>query len=220
MKKKSDPIRTRFPSPISKKAPKLSKEQKIRTITSHFTEILQVLGLDLDDPSLRKTPERIARMYVNEIFAGLDDANFPDAARLEEEAVATHGHHSMIVTQCSFVSICEHHFVPMIGTAYVGYIPHGSLIGLSKLHRLVRFFAARPQLQERLTAQVADSLATLVASPDVACSISAQHSCVIMRGVKDESGRTVTNYFGGAIRSDSSLREEFFRSIESLRDSN
>jgi GTP cyclohydrolase I len=216
MSKKKDAIHTRFPSPISKKAPLLSKEKKIDFIATRFREILEVLGLDLADPSLQKTPERIARMYVNEIFSGLDDANFPHAALLEEEAVAAGGHHSMIVTQCSFVSICEHHFVPMIGTAYVGYVPNGRLIGLSKLHRLVRFFAARPQLQERLTAQIADSLSTLVATRDVACTITAQHSCVLMRGVKDESGRTTTNYFSGTLKRDPVLQEEFFRTIERL----
>jgi len=208
---------TRFPSPIKKGKRQLSREDKISQISHHFAKILDLLGLDLADPSLAKTPLRIAKMYVDEVFSGLDYANFPAFSTIEEYHSTETSGSSLVLSQCSFVSFCEHHFVPMIGKAYVAYIPKKKLVGLSKLHRIVRYFASRPQLQERLTAQIADSLATLIGSPDVCCSITCQHACVIMRGVKDESAITSTSYFSGIFKRDRTMREEFFRGIQRIK---
>lgn len=206
-----DPFVTRFPSPIKENS--FSREEKIAHIAHHFREIMTILGLDVADDSLAKTPLRVAKMYVDEVFTGLDPNNFPEVQLFEEDLVCLEGESGFVVSQCSFYSFCEHHFVPMSGKAYVAYIPTGKLIGLSKLHRLVRFFAARPQLQERLGAQVGDALSHIVNSKDIAVSIEAEHSCVHIRGVKDQMGKTITNYFSGAFKTDATKREEFLRSI-------
>lgn len=203
---------TRYPSPIVKND--LSEKEKIELIASRFRDIMQALGLDITDESLAKSPLRVAKMYVNEVFSGLNLQNFPDIQLIDEEHTSDVGHHSLIVTKCSFISFCEHHFVPMTGTAFVAYIPKGKLIGLSKIHRVVRFFAKRPQLQERLTSQIADSLAILLHSEDIAVSLHAKHFCVMARGVHDESGATSTSYFGGIFKTDHQKRDEFFHAID------
>lgn len=205
---------TRYPSPISEDAPLLTNEEKISQIADHFEEIMKILGLDLDDDSLAKTPERVARMYVNEIFSGLDLETFPDVSLFDEECAQEQNGQGVILTQVSFTSFCEHHFVPMIGKAYVGYIPSKKIVGLSKIHRIVRFFASRPQLQERLTSQIADSLQTILETDDIAVSIQAQHFCVIARGVQDENSLTSTSALLGSFKEDFLKKEEFFRLIE------
>jgi len=192
----------------------LSEEEKIAKIEEHFTEILSILGLDLSHGSIQKTPHRVAKMYVKEIFQGLNIDNFPRMTILEDPVSTTAEKGGLIVSQCSFTSMCEHHLVPMIGKAYIGYIPNKKLLGLSKLNRIVRYFAARPQLQERLTAQIVDSIRELTESEDIACTVIAQHCCVLMRGVKDEKGITTTNFFSGQFKTDLARQKEFYHAMK------
>lgn len=190
----------------------LSPEEKIRQIAEHFRGIIEILGLDLSDDSLERTPIRIAKMYVEEVFAGLDENNFPDISFFKDDFHHEHKA-NMVFVKVGFTSFCEHHFVPMTGFAYVAYVPSNRLIGLSKIARIVRFFARRPQVQERLTAQIADSLAILLEMENVAVSITAHHHCVISRGIQDESSHTITNVLRGRFESDHTLRNEFFEAI-------
>ena len=204
--------KTNYPSPIRKDRNKLSKEEKIQIIEERMRDVLEVLGMDLTDESLQRTPYRIAKMYVNEVFSGLDEENFPNISTVEDHF--EHQNESNIVfVRVTFTSFCEHHFVPFSGVAYVSYKPNGRLIGLSKIPRLVRFFAKRPQLQERLTAQIADSLAILMNTEDVAVSIAATHFCVVARGIEDEGSHTITNVLRGKFGSDEKVRQEFFDAI-------
>ncbi|MBA2728178.1 MAG: GTP cyclohydrolase I FolE [Parachlamydiaceae bacterium] len=203
---------TAYPTPHKTDGPELSKEEKIETIAGHFKAIMETLGLDINDSSLARTPYRVAKMYVNEIFSGLDATTFPKISFIKDEF--QHDAHSNIVfLKVNFNSFCEHHFVPMNGVAYIAYLPNGKLIGLSKIPRLVRFFSKRPQVQERLTAQIADSLVTLLGTENVAVSLSAQHFCVIARGVENENSRAITNVLRGGFDSDVDLRREFFEAI-------
>lgn len=209
---KTSPAITHFPSPIlSKKS--YSNEEKMKLIAKRFREIMEILGLDLEDDSLAKTPERIAKMYVEEIFSGLDESNFPDISFFKDQIHHEHKSHIVFV-KVGFTSFCEHHFVPMTGFAYVAYLPGDRLIGISKIHRLVRFFARRPQLQERLTAQIADCLAILLEIENVAVSIHAKHFCVMARGVQDENSQTITHVLRGQFNTDERLRREFFEGID------
>lgn len=207
------PAITNFPSPLLKKPKKtLSNEKKIEIIADRFKDILEVLGLDLKDDSIARTPYRIAKMYVEEIFSGLDEQNFPAISFFKDEFHHEHKA-NMVLTKVSFTSFCEHHFVPMNGIAYVAYIPEKQLIGLSKIPRVVRFFARRPQVQERLTAQIADCMALLLESNNIAISISAYHYCVIARGIEDEQSHTITNVLRGQFNTNENLRREFFEGI-------
>jgi GTP cyclohydrolase I len=206
------PAVTNFPSPILKVKPALSEEEKIQKIAHHFEEIMKVLGLDLTNDSLQKTPDRVAKMYVQEVFSGLDESNFPDISFFKDEFHHEHKAH-MIFVKAGFTSFCEHHFIPMTGFAYVAYLPRDKIIGISKIPRLVRFFARRPQLQERLTAQIADSLALLLQTDDVAVSVNARHYCVMARGIQDENSHTVTNVLRGNFNTQEDLRREFFEAI-------
>lgn len=203
---------TNYPSPISKKKNGMNNEEKISFIADKFRDIMLALDLDLNDHSLARTPERVAKMYVEEVFAGLNTAKFPRISFIEDQF--EHDNKANIVlVKVKFHSFCEHHFVPMFGTAHVAYIPNGKLIGLSKIPRIVRFFARRPQVQERLTAQIADSLCILLDTQDVAVSISAQHFCVIARGIEDESSHTITNVLRGNFDTNDVLRREFFEGV-------
>lgn len=205
------PAVTHFPTPLSPHA-QLSKEEKIENIASHFKAIMETLGLDLSNDSLAKTPCRVAKMYVEEFFSGLEEDNFPSISFFEDNL-----HHEsktgMIFVKVGFTSLCEHHFVPMTGNAYVAYIPNDKIIGLSKIPRIVRYFASRPQLQERLNAQIADCLAILLDIENVAVSITAQHHCVRARGIQDEQNLTVTNVLRGEFQSNDNIRREFFEAI-------
>lgn len=203
---------TRFPSPVVAEKPAMSKEDKVTYIAERFREIMEVLGLDLNDDSLARTPERIAKMYVNEIFSGLDLEEFPPISFIEDQ-FQHNEKSSMVFTKVSFTSFCEHHFVPMHGVAYVAYIPNGKLIGLSKIPRIVRFFSRRPQVQERLTAQIADSLSILLDTDHVAVSMSAQHHCILARGIEDTESNTTTNVLRGDFDTDDMRRREFFEAI-------
>lgn len=203
---------TRYPTPLKAPLSPKSNEEKIAYIAEKFHDIMEVLGLDLTDHSLARTPQRVAKMYVNEIFSGLDLEQFPDITTVEDRY--KHGEMSNIVfMKVNFTSFCEHHFVPMIGTAWVAYMPNGKLIGLSKIPRIVRFFARRPQLQERLTAQIADSLATVLDTEDVAVSIAAEHYCILARGIEDEDSHVITNVLRGQFETNTHIRREFFESI-------
>lgn len=201
------PAVTNFPSPL--KSNGLTEEEKIEIIALHMGKIMETLGLDLTNASLQKTPERIAKMYVQEVFAGLDEKNFPAITLIDDPAPEQTGR-LVAIRNISFSSFCEHHFVPMIGKADVAYIPSSHVIGLSKINRIVRYFAARPQLQERLTHQIHDCLKMILGTEDVAVSMTATHHCVALRGVQDDSSSTFTYALGGQFSTDSFLRTEFF----------
>ncbi|WP_016957191.1 GTP cyclohydrolase I FolE [Catenovulum agarivorans] len=184
----------------------LSADDKKAKIAEHMTAVMQILGLDLTDDSLAETPKRIAKMYVNEIFGGLDYDKFPKVTDIENKM----GVDEMItVDQISVSSTCEHHFITIDGYARVAYIPQDKVIGLSKINRIVRFFAQRPQVQERLTQQILVALQTLLETDDVAVSIKATHFCVKARGVMDANSITQTTALGGLFKSNPSTRQEF-----------
>ena len=206
------PAKTRFPTPMAKNPPILSDEEKIELIADRFKDIMTVLGLDLNNDSLAKTPYRVAKMFVQEVFAGLDEGQFPNISFFKDQ-LHHDGQANMIFNKVGFTSFCEHHFVPMTGFAYVAYIPEKKIIGISKIPRLVRYFARRPQLQERLTAQIADSLAILLGIEDVAVSITARHHCVLARGIQDENSQTITNVLLGQFHTTPETRREFFDAI-------
>ena len=188
----------------------LTDQEKIEQIQFHFKKIMQVLNIDLSDDSLRNTPERVAEMYVNEIFSGLDPANFPDMTTFEN----TYNYEGMLLEKnITLYSYCAHHFVPIIGKAHVAYFPSERVIGLSKINRLVRYFAHRPQIQEKLTMEIADTLGRSLQTEDVAVFIEADHLCVASRGVKDTNSVTRTSYYGGKFRT-REVRQEFLDSIK------
>ena len=186
----------------------LNRDEKYQRIKSAFNEITSSLGLDLNDDSLNETPHRVAKMYVDEIFSGLDYHNFPKITLIENKMNIEE---MVIIDEIELVSTCEHHFVNIDGQAKVAYIPGKKIIGLSKINRIVRFFSQRPQVQERLTQQVLIALQTLLETNDVAVSINATHYCVKSRGVMDTNSSTRTTSLGGAFKTDSSTRSEFLR---------
>ena len=184
----------------------LSTDEQIERITGLMAEVTQTLGLDLTDDSLADTPKRIAKMYVNELFAGLDYENFPKITQIDNKM----GVDEMVkVDKISVLSTCEHHFITIDGFARVAYLPKNKIIGLSKINRLVRFFARRPQVQERLTQQILVALQTLLETEDVAVSIKATHYCVKARGVMDANSHTETTALGGAFKTKPITRQEF-----------
>ena len=184
----------------------MTSEQKYLRIKGLMTEVVSTLGLDLTDDSLAETPHRIAKMYVNEIFSGLDYANFPKITQIDNKM----GVEEMVkISNISVVSTCEHHFITIDGLAKVAYIPKDNIIGLSKINRMVRFFAQRPQVQERLTQQILVALQTLLATEDVAVSINATHYCVKSRGIMDTSSSTQTTALGGCFKANPASRAEF-----------
>jgi GTP cyclohydrolase I len=194
-------------TPLKVDAFKESNAEKIRKISGHFREIMDVLGLDLTDDSLRDTPNRVAKMYVNEIFSGLNDENKPDYKLFENKFQ----YNQMLVEkEITLHSSCEHHFVPILGKAHVGYISNGYVIGLSKINRIVQHFAKRPQVQERLTVQIAEELKIALKTEDVAVLIEAKHMCVCMRGIQDHTSLTTTSSYHGKF-SDPLVRQEFFK---------
>ena len=184
----------------------MTSEEKYERIRGLMTEVVDTLGLDLKDDSLAETPHRIAKMYVQEIFCGLDYANFPKVALIENKM----GVEEMVkVSDISVTSTCEHHFVTIDGVAKVAYIPDAKIIGLSKINRIVRFFAQRPQVQERLTQQVLVALQALLETDNVAVTIDATHYCVKSRGVMDVNSKTQTTALGGIFKSSHRTRAEF-----------
>lgn len=184
----------------------LTDEEKIEKIKHHFTEIMQILGLDLTDDSLKETPRRVAKMYVNEIFEGLETKNFPRITTIENKMQ----YDQMVCVQdIEVMSVCEHHFQTIDGSATVAYIPHQKVIGLSKLNRIVEYFARRPQVQERLTKQIADCLEYLLDTENVAVHINARHYCLVARGVQDSRSSTTTSDLRGAFKKQPATRSEF-----------
>ena len=184
----------------------LSQEQKYQRIRGLMKEVIETLGLDLEDDSLAETPHRIAKMYVHEIFSGLDYRQFPRLSLIENKM----GADEMVkIRDIDFTSTCEHHFVTIDGVARVAYIPGDKIIGLSKINRIVRFFAQRPQVQERLTQQILVALQALLDTENVAVTIDATHYCVKARGVMDVNSRTQTTALGGDFKTNPSTRAEF-----------
>ncbi|MBD0787367.1 GTP cyclohydrolase I FolE [Vibrio sp. Y2-5] len=188
----------------------VSREEKKEKIESHMREILNLLGLDLTDDSLEETPHRIAKMYVDEIFSGLDYSNFPKITVIENKMNVSE---MVKVKDITVTSTCEHHLVTIDGKAAVAYIPRGKIIGLSKINRIVRFFAQRPQVQERMTQQILVALQALLESDDVAVTIDATHYCVKSRGVMDATSVTTTTALGGIFKSNPATRAEFLHGL-------
>jgi GTP cyclohydrolase I len=184
----------------------LSAQQKYERIRDLMTEVVHTLGLDLADDSLAETPHRVAKMYVHEIFSGLDYRQFPKLSLIENKM----GVNEMVkIRDIDLTSTCEHHFVTIDGVAKVAYIPQDRIIGLSKINRIVRFFGKRPQVQERLTQQILVALQALLGTEDVAVSIDATHYCVKSRGVMDSNSRTSTTALGGCFKENVHTRAEF-----------
>lgn len=181
-------------TPMKADAFKLSDDEKKQRIAILFEEIMDVMGLDLTDDSLQGTPKRVAKMYIDEIFSGLNPANKPKIALFDNKY---HYNQILVEKNITFYSNCEHHFVPIIGKAHVAYISSGKVIGLSKLNRIVQYYAKRPQVQERLTNQIAEELKAILQTDDVAVIIDAKHLCVSSRGIKDNTSATVTSYYDG-----------------------
>ena len=192
----------------------LSDEDKIQVIAKHFRHIMITLGLDLTDDSLERTPERVAKMFVREMFSGLSGKNFPKITSIDNKL----GYNEMVtVKDISIISVCEHHFVTIDGRATIAYIPKDKVIGLSKINRIAKFFSRRPQVQERLTKQIADCLCYVLETDDVAVYIHAKHYCVIQRGVEDAASETVTSDLRGAFREDPRTRSEFLSAVAVAR---
>lgn len=185
----------------------LTDDEKCSKIQRAMNDVMDALGLDLDDDSLCDTPRRIAKMYVDEIFSGLDYRKFPKITQIENKMKIEQ---PVQISDVSLTSTCEHHFVTIDGTASVSYIPKQTVIGLSKINRLVAFFAQRPQVQERLTQQIMVALQALTGTEDVAVSINATHYCVKARGIRDSKSYTKTSSLGGVFSRDADMRKEFF----------
>jgi GTP cyclohydrolase I len=204
-------IATSKSTPLRDDAFEIGDDTKIAKISWHFEEIMNTLGLDLSDDSLKGTPLRVAKMYVQELFSGLNPVNKPEATLFENKFQ----YNQMLVEKDIKVhSYCEHHFVPIIGKAHVAYIATGQVIGLSKINRIVDYFSKRPQVQERLTVQIADDLKKVLKTEDVAVIIEAEHMCVSMRGVKDQGSSTTTStFYGKFLQTDT--KNEFLKYVYS-----
>ena len=199
-----DHMYTGLQTPLKEDAFKLTNTEKKEKIATLFSEIMDVIGLDLTDDSLSGTPKRVAKMYIDEIFSGLDPRNKPKIALFDNK----YRYNQMLVEKnITFYSNCEHHFVPIIGKAHIAYISSGKVIGLSKLNRIVQYYAKRPQVQERLTNQIAEDLKAILGTEDVAVIIDAKHLCVSSRGVKDDTSATVTSYYGGSFNKTAKIAE-------------
>ena len=200
---------TSFETPMREDAFELDDEAKIKLIEKKFEDIMNILGLDLSDDSLRGTPGRVAKMYVQEIFKGLNPKNAPKIALFENK----YQYDQMLIERdITLYSNCEHHFVPIVGRAHVAYISNGKVIGLSKINRIVEYFAKRPQVQERLTVQIAHYLRDVLQTEDVAVVIDAKHLCVSSRGVEDTTSSTITATYLGKFQ-ETATRDEFLRHI-------
>jgi len=202
-------VMTTIETPMRADAFLLSDDEKIAQIEDKFRDIMNIMGMDLTDDSLQGTPHRVAKMYIKEIFSGLNPANKPAVKLFENK----YQYKEMLVERnITFYSNCEHHFVPIIGKAHVAYISGGKVIGLSKLNRIVQFFAKRPQVQERLTIQIAEELKRVMETEDVAVLIDAVHLCMSSRGVQDFNSATVTSSYSGAFNNEAT-RNEFLKYV-------
>ncbi|MDU8886356.1 GTP cyclohydrolase I FolE [Yeosuana sp. MJ-SS3] len=200
----NDHLYTSLETPLRSDAFLMSDSEKKEKIELLFEEIMSVMGLDLTDDSLKGTPKRVAKMYIEEIFSGLNPANKPKIALFDNK----YNYNQMLVEKnITFYSNCEHHFVPIIGKAHLAYISSGKVIGLSKLNRIVQYYAKRPQVQERLTNQIADELKSVLETQDVAVIIDAKHLCVSSRGIKDDTSTTISAYYGGVFNTPQKIAE-------------
>jgi GTP cyclohydrolase IA len=195
---------TNLDTPLRDDAFDLDDDEKIEIISKHFKEIMLTLGLDLHDESLRGTPKRVAKMYVKELFSGLNPANEPVMTLFNNE----YNYNEMLVEKnIQFYSCCEHHFVPIVGKVHIAYISSGQVIGLSKLHRIVNHFGRRPQVQERMTIQIGNALKKALMTENVAVFVDADHQCVSSRGVKDQTSSTITTFYGGVFQTEEKKSE-------------
>lgn len=200
----NDHIMTSIDTPLRADAFELSDVEKIALIKEDVTRILQTLGMDLTDDSLKGTPTRVAKMFVQEIFGGLHPDREPKASTFENK----YNYGEMLVEKnITLYSTCEHHLLPIVGRAHIAYISNGTVVGLSKMNRIVDYFAKRPQVQERLTIQIVKKLQEILNTEDVACVIDAKHLCVNSRGIRDIESSTVTSEFGGAFKNKETKRE-------------
>lgn len=205
-----DHIGTSSNTPLRTDAFKLSNEEKIDIIKDDVRHIMETLGLDLSDDSLNGTPNRVAKMFVKELFGGLDPNKKPNASTFENK----YKYGEMLVEKnITVYSTCEHHLLPIVGKAHIAYISNGIVVGLSKMNRIVDYFAKRPQVQERLTIQIVEELQNVLGTKDVACVIDAKHLCVNSRGIRDIESSTVTSEFGGKFK-DKATRREFLDYIK------
>ncbi|WP_424961594.1 GTP cyclohydrolase I FolE [Ekhidna sp.] len=200
-----------YDTPLRPDAFEQDDELKIELISKHFKEIMQILGLDLQDDSLSGTPKRVAKMYVQEVFSGLNPKNKPQVRLFENK----YKYDQMLVEKdITFYSHCEHHFVPIYGKAHVAYFPNGKVIGLSKINRIVQYYAKRPQVQERLTVQIGNELKSILHTDHVAVVMDASHMCVSSRGVNDTNSQTGTAFFDGKFK-DQQIKTEFLNYVNS-----
>lgn len=203
-------VATSAQNPFREDAFNISDQEKIESIKKDVNNILQTLGMDLTDDSISGTPNRVAKMFVNEIFAGMNPANKPKASTFENN----YNYGEMLVEKnIVLYSTCEHHMLPIIGRAHIAYISNGTVVGLSKMNRIVEYFAKRPQVQERLTMQIVQELQKVLNTENVACIIDAKHLCVNSRGIKDIESSTVTSEFGGTFK-DPKVRRELLDYIK------
>ncbi|QNM86618.1 GTP cyclohydrolase I FolE [Polaribacter pectinis] len=203
-------VATSAKTPLRADAFAISDEEKINKIQESVKDILHTLGMDLEDDSIQGTPKRVAKAFVNEIFMGLNPANMPKASTFDNN----YNYGEMLVEKNIVVySTCEHHLLPIIGRAHVAYISNGKVIGLSKMNRIVEYFAKRPQVQERLTMQVVQAMQEALGTDDVACVIDAKHLCVNSRGIKDIESSTVTSEFGGKFK-EKETKKEFLQYLQ------
>ena len=204
-----DHILTSLDTPLRKDAFKIDDDLKIELIEKNFREIMHILGLDLNDESLKESPKRVAKMFVKEIFSGLNPDNKPQATLFENKFKFNE---MLVEKNVTIYSYCEHHFVPIIGKAHIAYFPKNHVIGLSKLNRIAQYYAKRPQVQERLTMQIANELKETLQTEDVAVIIDADHLCVASRGVRDVNSSTITSSYNGKFLNDE-IRKEFLSHI-------
>jgi len=203
-------LATSLETPLREDAFDLDDETKIELIEDHFRSIMDILGLDLSDDSLSGTPHRVAKMYVQEIFKGLNPANEPEVRMFENK----YQYGEMLVEKdITFYSNCEHHFVPIWGRVHVAYVSGGKVVGLSKLNRIVQHYARRPQVQERMTRQIAQALRDALGTEDVAVVVDAFHMCVASRGIQDVNSKTITSEYSGQFQSPE-VKQEFLRYLE------
>ena len=199
-----DHLYSSIETPMRADAFAMEDDTKIELIEKHFRHIMEIMGLDLTDDSLKGTPKRVAKMYIKEIFSGLDPKNKPDIALFDNK----YKYDQMLVEKdITVFSNCEHHFVPIYGKAHVAYISSGKVIGLSKLNRIVEYFSKRPQVQERLTVQIANELKEALQTEDIAVVIDAKHMCVQSRGVRDSASSTITAFYGGKFQNEATKNE-------------
>ena len=207
-------VGTSLQTPLREDAFEMDDNLKVELIEKHFREIMHILGLDLTDDSLKGTPHRVAKMYVKEVFSGLNPKNKPAAKLFENK----YKYNEMLVEKdITFHSHCEHHFVPIYGKAHVAYISNGNVIGLSKINRIVQYYAKRPQVQERLTMQIGNELKEVLNTDDVAVIMDAYHMCVSSRGVNDTNSSTVTSFYSGKFERDEQSRNEFLKYISLIK---